>query len=119
MGGAFRHVTLAQGRCCCGLGITPLRAEDRAREAPPQRKVDAFGEMALAGCEKTMLACQTSVKGATGGTSEMGKTRGSPVCPRRAPRARRARRALVRLAYSSSILLARLGEIIEMGQRVT
>ena len=103
-------MTLAQGRCCCGLGITPLRAEDRAREAPPQRKVDAFGEMALAGCEKTMLACQTSVKGATGGTSEMGETRGSPVCPRR---------ALVRLAYSSSILLARLGEIIEMGQRVT
>ena len=58
MGGAFRHVTLAQGRCCCGLGITPLRAEDRAREAPPQRKVDAFGETALAGCEKTILACQ-------------------------------------------------------------
>ena len=71
--------------------------------------MDAFGETALAGCEKTMLACQTRGKGATGGTSEMGKTRGSPVCPRR---------ALVRLAYSSSILLARLGEIIEMGQRV-
>jgi len=49
----------------------------------------------------------------------MGKTRGSPICPRRAPRARRARLVLERLADFFGILLERLDGIIEMGQRVT
>ena len=39
--------------------------------------MDAFGETALTGYGKTILARETSGKGATGGTSEMGKTRGA------------------------------------------
>ena len=40
---------------CCRLGITPILAGDRAREAP-QRRADTVGETALAGCgESTRL----------------------------------------------------------------